>query len=85
MLDLPVQTLSPDQMAQAKVVLGGLGQADPETHPLQEYPGGSSAGELTSFMVPFDQDVDRATAVAVAVLHRVFGLDDQTKLQITEE
>ena len=85
LLDLPSQTLSPDEMTKAKAVFSDLGYPGPETYETQEFPGGPPAGEETSFMVKFEQDVDKATELAVAILHRVYGLDENAKLKLTEE
>lgn len=85
LLDLPSQTLSPDEMTKAKVVFSDLGYSGPETHETREFPGGPPAGEQTSFMVKFERDIDKATALAVAILDLVYGLDENAKLKLTEE
>ena len=74
LLDLPSQTLTQDEMKKAIAVFSELGYPGPETFPVQEHPGGPPAGEQTSFVVTFGKDVDKATELAVAVLHRVYGL-----------
>ena len=51
LLDLPSQTLSPDEMTKAKAVFAEFGYPGPETHLGQEFPGGPRAGEQTSFIV----------------------------------
>ena len=85
LLDLPAQVLSPDEMDKAKRVFTEFGYSGPETYQLQEYPGGPPAGEQTSFMVKFGSDVDQATQFSVAVLYQIFGLNDSTRLKLTEE
>ena len=85
LLDLPLQTLSPDEMMRVKAVFAELGYSGPETYQTEEYPGGPPAGEQTSMNVKFGTDVDKAAELAVAVLHRVYGLDAHTKLRLTEE
>ena len=85
LLDLPSQTLSPDEMAKAKALFAELGYAGPESYQVQESPGGPDDSEQTSFSVKFRQDVDKATELAVAILHRVYGLDGNAKLKLTEE
>jgi hypothetical protein len=85
LLDLPSQTLSPDEMTKAKAVFADLGYPGPETYEAQKFPGGPPAGEQTSFIVKFGKDVDKATALAVAILDRVYALDENAKLKLTEE
>lgn len=85
LLDLPSPTLSSKEMEKAKSVFAELGYSGPETHQTQEYPGGPTAGEVTTFMVKFDQDVDKATELVLAILHRVYGFDENAKLKFKEE
>lgn len=85
LLDLPVKTLSPDEMDKAKKVFAEFGYTGPETYQLQEYPGGPQAGEHTSFMVKFGSDIDRAAQFTVVVLHQIYRLDDSSRLKLTEE
>lgn len=85
LLDLPSQTLSPDEMTKAKTLFSELGYPWPETFQLYDYPGGPPAGEQTSFQVKFEQDVDKATELSVAVLHRVYEFNENMKLKLTEE
>ena len=80
LLDLPSQALSPDEMTKVKSVFAELGYPDPETYETAWYPG-----ELPNILVRFGTDVDKAAEAAVAVLHRVYGLDEHTKLKLTEE
>jgi len=84
-LDLPCQTLSPEETTKAKAVFSDLGYPGPTTYQTQQFPGGPPAGEQTSFMVTFEQDVGKATELAVAILHRVYGLDEKATLKLTEE
>jgi len=85
LLDLPAQALSPDELNKAKRVFKEFGYSGPETYQLQEYPGGPPAGEQTSFMVKFGSDIDRATQFSVVVLYQVYGLDESTRLKLTED
>ena len=80
LLDLP--SLSPDEIARVKALCAELGYPDPETYETPEYPGGPPSDEL---MLKFGTDVDKAAEAAVAVLHQVYGFDEQTKLKLTEE
>ncbi len=85
LLDLPSQTLSPEEKIKAKAVFTDLGYPGPEAYQTQDYPGGPPAGEQVSYIVKFEQDVDKATELVLAVLHRVYGLDENSKLKLTEE
>ncbi len=76
-LDLPSQTLSPDEMTRAKAVFAEFGYAGAEVDH-------DPAGQDTNFIVKFGTDVDKATELAVAVLHRVYKFGDDTKLKLTE-
>lgn len=85
LLDLPSQTLSPQEMAKAKAVFSNLGYPGPETYRTEEFPGGPPAGEQTTFNVKFGSDVDKATDLALAVLYQVYDLDDAARLRLQEE
>ncbi len=85
LLDLPSQTLSPEEMKKATAVFLEMGYAGPETYQTQAFPGGPPSGEQTSFTVKFERDVDKATELGVAILHRVYGLDENARLELTEE
>jgi hypothetical protein len=85
LLDLPSQTLSPDEMMKARAVFAELGYPGPETYQTQEYPGGPPTGEQTSFNVNFGTDIYKAVELTVAVLQRVYSLDENAPLQLTEE
>ena len=74
LLDLPQQTLSQDEMEKAKAVFSARGYPGPETHDGQ-----------TSFQKNFGKGVDKATELAVAVIQQVYGLQDHSTLQITEQ
>ena len=56
-----------------------------QAYQIQEYHGGPLEVAQTSFNVEFGTDVDKAAEPAVAVLHRVYGHNDNTKLKLTEE
>ncbi len=85
LLDLPFQTLSSEEITKAKALFIELGYLGPQTYQVQESPGGPPAGEQTSFNVKFGNNVDKATELAVTVLHRVYGFGEDTKLKLTEE
>ena len=85
LLDLPLQALSAAELDRAKAVFAAFGHPGPVTLQAEQYPGGPPAGEQTGFMVEFGTDVEAATELAVAVLHRIYGLGEDAKLTLTEE
>jgi len=85
LLDLPAEPLSAEEMQKAKALFAELGYPGPETYQVLESPGGPPAGKQTSFHVKFGTDVDKATELAVAVLHRVYGFGEDVDLKLTEE
>jgi hypothetical protein len=85
MLDLPAQVLSSEEMARAKAVFREFGHPGPETYETRDRPGGPPTGTRTSFVVAFGRDVDKATELAVAVLHRIYGIREGAPLKLTEE
>jgi hypothetical protein len=72
-------------MIKARAVFAEPGYPGPEIYQTQEYPGGPPTGEQTSFSVNFGTDIYKAVELAVAVLHRVYRLDENTGLKLTEE
>lgn len=84
LLDLPADNLSPSEMQKAKSLFIGKGGPGLETHNLLEYPGGPSAGSMTIFNLYLGKDVEKATTLAVAVLHDVYGFDETAKLKLKE-
>ena len=85
LLDLPAEPLSPEELRKAKALFAEMGYPGPETYQVLESPGGPPAGKQTSFHVKFGTDVDKATELAVAVLHRVYGFGEDVELKLTEE
>lgn len=85
MLDLPLQTLAAEEVTKAKAVFAELGYPGAIPAPGDSDAGAAAGGAWQSATVPFDDDVDGAAKLAVAVLHRVYGFDETAKLELTEE
>lgn len=85
LLDLPLQTLSPEEATKARAVFVELGY--PDAIPAQGDPdaGDPANSQWQSATVSFGDDVDGAAKLAVAVLHDVYGFDETVKLELTEE
>ena len=83
MFDLQRQSLTLDEFEKACQLFRLLGYPEPETFAV--YDGGRSpVTTQTSFIVPFDDDIETATTLALEVFAKVYGINSSMTLILTE-
>ncbi len=86
MLDLPMQSLSPDERRRAAGLFPVLGVDSPYVTQLYDYPSGDPVDMMASYQLPFHDDVDRATSIALDIFSIVFKLSGEAlHLDVQEE
>jgi|GEM_PF-1485335 len=83
--DLPGQSLTLDEFERARQLFAELGYPGPETFKVFTAPGGEVAGTQTSFIVPFGDDIDNATELALEVFAKVYAVGNRVSLILTEK
>ena len=86
LLDLPLQSLAPDEHNRASGLFSNLGIHRPQETRLYSFPSGEP-GELSrSYQLSFDRDVEAATSTTLDVFSVVFRIPAEAlQLDIEEE
>lgn len=83
LLDLPTQTLSPQQLKTATEILKNYG-AGLQASPLYDQPGGNVVDAHFGFNLDFGKEYEAAAKTTFYLMTKVYGLDDDFELEIEE-
>ena len=83
-LDLPLQSLSPEEQERAATLFGKLGISSPEVGEVYDFPTGEHAGFQTSYSLEFGKDVESAISMVLDIFSSVFQLDEELILELDE-
>ena len=81
--DLQRQSLTLDEFEKACQLFRELGYPEPETFEVYDA-GRTPVDTQTSFIVPFGDDIEAATTLALEVFDKVFGINSSVTLILTE-
>ncbi len=81
--DLQRQNLTLDEFDHARQLFQELGYPGPQTFEIADS-GTRTVTTQTSFIVPFGDDIERATSLSLEVFEKVYGIDREKLLKLTE-